>query len=750
MLTILAGAVPGRLQQVDENWKDGWRTLLQHEGAMNGLRALLALACVLAVGWWAGRQDELMPVLLGVIASALTETDDNWRGRLRAQLMALGAFVMMAWAVWLTLPWPILLMTVLALSAFGLTMLGALSERYRAIAFGSLVLFIYVAMSARTSRLHALDVTPLMLAGAAWYGLVSVLWAALLPQPPVRHRLSQLYALLGEYLHLKAQLLEPVRDADRAQRRMALALHNGRVVESLGGTKEAIFSRLGKRRPPPWLQTAMRQYLAAQDIHERASSSHEHYELLADAFFHSDALYRCQRVLALTGDQALKLSVAMAQRRSPEHHGATARAIEDMQAAIAHLSHGQAASRSLRALQALGDNLTALAQVFRTVLEPGQGEVDQSLLDTHPRTLGEAWRRLRAQLSLRSVLCRHALRLSVSLMVGCGVMWLTDDPHGFWILLTIVFVSQPQYAATLTKLTQRVMGTVIGLALAWALIRLFPGAVMQSALLVVAGAVFLGSRRTNYVVSTSAVTTLLLLSFHQMGMAQGVIPARLLDTVLGGAIAAVAAWRVWPNWQARQWPHLAAQALRTQARYLHDILLQYQTGKQDHLAYRLARRNAHKADAALSNALSAMLKEPVRVRLDTAVCGRFLTLSHTVLNYLSALGAHRSEVSLQACSEPVLAQADRLQAALGILADALEAREASPPAAASVLRHTDLSDADSEAGLAALSRTERLLHTQLTLALRLVPPLQAEVWRLKGWAPALSASAPSGAASPTR
>jgi len=98
------------------------------------------------------------------------------------------------------------------------------------------------------------------------------------------------------------------------------------------------------------------------------------------------------------------------------------------------------------------------------VLEPGQGEVDQSLLDTHPRTLGEAWRRLRAQLSLRSVLCRHALRLSVSLMVGCGVMWLTDDPHGFWILLTIVFVSQPQYAATLTKLTQRVMGTVIGLA----------------------------------------------------------------------------------------------------------------------------------------------------------------------------------------------------------------------------------------------------------------------------------------------
>lgn len=736
------GAVPARLQQLDEHWKDGWRALLQHEGAMNGARALLALTCVLAVGWWAGRQDELMPVLLGVIASALTETDDNWRGRLRAQLMAMSAFVVMAWAVWFTLPWPILLMAVLALSAFGLTMLGALSERYRAIAFGSLILFIYVAMSARTSRLHALDVTPLMLAGAAWYGLVSVGWAALLPRPPVRHRLSQLYALLGEYLHLKAQLLEPVRDVDQAQRRMALALHNGRVVESLGVTKEAIFSRLGKGRAPAWLQTALHQYLAAQDIHERASSSHEHYELLADAFFHSDALYRCQRVLALTGDQALKLSVAMAHRTRPQHHGATARAIEDMQAAIQHLTQAQPSGRSLRALQALGDNLTALAQVFRTVLDPVPGEVDQSLLDSHPRTLSEAWRRLRSQLSLRSVLCRHALRLSVSLMVGFAVMRLTGDPHGFWILLTIVFVSQPQYAATVTKLTQRVTGTVIGLALAWALIRLFPGAVLQAVFLVVAGAVFLGSRRTNYVMSTSAVTTLLLLSFHQMGMAQGVIPARLLDTVLGGAIAGVAAWRVWPNWQARQWPNLAAQALRTQARYLHEILVQYQTGKQDHLAYRLARRNAHKADAALSNALSTMFKEPARVRLDTAVCGRFLTLSHTLLNYLSALGAHRSGASVQSLSAPVLAQAEHVQAQLGELADALEGRgvDLLSNDGGTVLSGKAQGDGPeavsgeeaSESAQATLSRTERLLNAQLTLALRLMPPLRDEVLRLSG------------------
>ena len=70
---------------MDTTWKLSWQRARNHEGVTRGARALVALAAVLAYGWWADWQAELMPVLLGVIASALTETDDSWRGRLRAQ-----------------------------------------------------------------------------------------------------------------------------------------------------------------------------------------------------------------------------------------------------------------------------------------------------------------------------------------------------------------------------------------------------------------------------------------------------------------------------------------------------------------------------------------------------------------------------------------------------------------------------------------------------------------------------------------
>ncbi|MEN9893447.1 MAG: family rane protein, partial [Pseudomonadota bacterium] len=688
-----------RLEHLSTDWNRLWRQARQHDGLMHGLRALAALVAVLGLAWVRDWSWQVMPVLLGVVASALTETDDPWRGRLRMQLCTLAVFGLLAAVVGAVLPWPLALTAATAVGAVVLTLAGALGERWRALGFGALVFGLYVALSAQSSRRPAGELTPLLLGGAAWYGLVSVLWSAAVARAPVRQRLAQVYALLGEYLQLKSRLLEPIRDADIAQRRMALALYNGLVVDALGAARDALFCRLrGRRAPPAWLQDALHQYLSAQDIHERTSSSHEDYARLADAFFRSDALYRCQRVLGLQGQQCLKLSLAIGRRQPLRHQGATARAIEDMHGAIALQLSGSGigagpgadpggddgagrdgdpgrhtragippAARALQALQGLGTNLTEQATVLARVLPMDAASApagtsgvagatpqtggDRSLVDTEPRSWAEARARIRAQCHLRSPLLRHGLRLALALCAGFALMTATADPHGYWTLLTIVFVSQPHYAATLKRLGQRLTGTLVGLAVGWALVRLFPDDLAGSVLTALSGALFLGTRRSHYALATGAITTLLLLAFHQLGMSDGVISGRLLDTLAGGGIAALAAWLVLPNWQARQWPALAAATLRAQAHYLDQVLAQVAGGtpdarpaaRQDHLDYRIARRNAHVADAALANALAAMLKEPARVRLDTGACGAFLIASHTLLNYLSALGAHRGE-----------------------------------------------------------------------------------------------------------
>ena len=176
-------------------------------------RITWALTGVMLVCLVLDRTAALIPLLLGVIASGLAETDDNWRGRLAAQVTTLISFALVVLAVQLALPHPPLLMLVLVVSALLLTLLGALGDRYRAIASATLIMSLYAALALQPQA----DGVPaavqglLLLAGAAWHGLLSVVSAAAFSRSPVEHALARLYDVLGNYLDLKSKMFEPVR-----------------------------------------------------------------------------------------------------------------------------------------------------------------------------------------------------------------------------------------------------------------------------------------------------------------------------------------------------------------------------------------------------------------------------------------------------------------------------------------------------------------------------------------------------------
>ncbi|MDQ9701579.1 FUSC family protein, partial [Serratia marcescens] len=50
---------------------------------------------------------------------------------------------------------------------------------------------------------------------------------------------------------------------------------------------------------------------------------------------------------------------------------------------------------------------------------------------------------------------RHAIRMSVVLCVGYAFIQFTGMQHGYWILLTSLFVCQPNYNATRRRLIPR-------------------------------------------------------------------------------------------------------------------------------------------------------------------------------------------------------------------------------------------------------------------------------------------------------
>jgi len=642
------------------------------------LRVLIAMAGSMGLAWYLGQPSLIIPLFLGIIASALAETDDSWLGRLSALLVTLLCFSIAAVAVELLFPYPWLFVAGLALSTFALVMLGALGERYGAIAQATLILAIYsmIAADQRNGELQQFWRDPLLLvAGAAWYGLLSVCWNALFAHQPVQQSLARLYRELGLYFRYKAALFEPVRQLDVEQRRLELAQQNGRVVSALNAAKETLLHRLGSGRPGSKINHYLKLYFLAQDLHERVSSSHYPYQALAEAFFHSDVLFRCQRLLRLQASACAELGEAIQLRQTFRYSDANAQALEDLQASLEHLreQNNPAWRGLLRSLRALSSNLSTLQRQLASASDPAalEGTQDSSLLDRQPQTLREAFNRIRLQLTPTSLLFRHALRMAIALVAGYAALHAIHPEQGYWVLLTTVFVCQPNYGATRIKLVQRISGTVLGLVVGWALFDLFPSQPVQALFAVVAGVVFFATRSTRYTLATAAITLMVLFCFNQVGDGYGLIWPRLFDTLLGSLIAAAAVFLILPDWQGRRLNQVVANTLSCNSDYLRQIMRQYDSGKHDDLAYRLARRNAHNADAALSTTLSNMLLEPGHFRKDAETGFRFLILSHTLLNYLSGLGAHRESLPDDASDALLERAAEQLAASLDDLATAL-------------------------------------------------------------------------------
>ena len=96
-------------------------------------------------------------------------------------------------------------------------------------------------------------------------------------------------------------------------------------------------------------------------------------------------------------------------------------------------------------------------------------------------------------MSPESALFRHAVRMSLVLCAGYAFIQFTGLQHGYWILLTSLFVCQPNYNATRHRLALRIIGTLVGVALGLPILWLVPSLEGQLALIVITGAQFWNS-----------------------------------------------------------------------------------------------------------------------------------------------------------------------------------------------------------------------------------------------------------------
>lgn len=609
---------------------------------------LFALLGVTVPCWYLQVHQHSIPLILGVIAAALAESDDNFTRRLKVQTLTVFCFVVATFSIELLFDYPILFALGLFSSSIGFIMIGSIGPRYARIAFGSLLIAIYTMLGAHESVNLWLQPS-LLLSGAIWYFIVSAIWYSIAPLRPVQQSLSQVFKQLAFYLDAKRFLFHPTSSLSPQPYRIKEAKLNEKTVTALNTCKQTFLSRSKRGLVDGPSDRFLKIYFLAQDIHERLSSSHYRYQDLAKTFGRSDVMFRFKYLIEMQSDCCQQIALCINNGTAYHHSEQSRIALNELQGSIDYLKEQGVtyAPYLLLQLDYLFDNLATVEKLLSNVSNPDSIHSEQEgvLEDTEARNLKDMWVRIKTNLTPSSLLFRHAVRLSIALTLGYGIIQVFNLEQGYWILLTTLFVCQPNYSATRQKLTSRVVGTIAGLLIGVVLLTLFPSQLSQLVFIVLAGVAFFVFRVNNYSYATAFITILVLFCFNQLGDGYAVILPRLGDTLLGCLLAVGAVTYILPDWQSNRLHKVMADSISANKEYLDQIIGQYRIGKKNDLRYRVARRNAHNYASMLSAAITNMLVEPGKYRASVDDSFRFLTLNHALLSYISALGSHRQRIA---------------------------------------------------------------------------------------------------------
>lgn len=279
---------------------------------------------------------------------------------------------------------------------------------------------------------------------------------------------------------------------------------------------------------------------------------------------------------------------------------------------------------------------------------------------------------LRENLDLQSATFRHAVRLAVLVALGDLLGRMVSWRRTYWLPMTIVLVLKPEFTATFTRGVLRIIGTIVGLALATALFHVIhPAVALQVALIFLFVFFLRWLGPANYGIFAIVVSGLIVLLLAIAGVPpKDVISARGINTVVGGTMALIA-YRLWPTWERTRISERIARMLDAYRDYFHAVLRSGQVDASSVQEMERSRRAARVARSNLEASVDRLSSEPGATRDQMSRLNAMLASSHRFIHAVMALDTIVSQNSAASGSAPLKKFAAAVMRTLALLSSAL-------------------------------------------------------------------------------
>lgn len=633
-----------------------WRQVFQFQkekiAPWIALRNTLGFALPLAAGIAFDRIPAALIVAIGALNVSYSDSHDPYRQRARRMLASstLGGLAVFAGAVcgnhhFLAVP-------VAGAWAFAAGMLVALSTTAADLGIMSLVTLVVFAAK---------------------------------PLPPESAALSGLLAACGGLLQTALALLFwPIRRY--VPERRALATLYAELARAVLAPPDA------RQAPAASAQSTLAQTALASLAGDYSIESERYRAVLSQAERTRLSLFALSRLRVRIAREAPEGPAGGLVQRYLE---TASRALQSIADALAAAQPAESARAPLDQMQSLTDQLRATGaqlQDARLQMDAINGQLRSTLdLIAHASPAGLAdfarqevhkpWHlrvggtlaTLRANLSLQSAACRHAIRLALCVSLGDALGRSFSLQRSYWLPMTVAIVLKPDFTATFTRGVLRWLGTFAGLVFATGLFHvLLPAPAAHAAAITALMFVLRCWGPANYGIFVTAVTGMIVLLIAMVGVSpREVMAARALNTAIGGALALVAYW-LWPTREQTTLPDTLALMLDSYRDYFRTVRDSY-THPGTVFANELdaARLAARRARSNVEASFERLRGESGTARETISTLAGILASSHRLIHAVMALEAGIQGTSFAPARAPFARFANDVELTLHSLAGAL-------------------------------------------------------------------------------
>lgn len=593
--------------------------------------------------------DISISLCLGVMACAIVENDENYKNRGKHLLAVLTCFMFASSSVQLLMPYPALFAFGLLFSSFTFMMLGALGTHFNKVGFGAILIAIYTMIGYQNGT-HWYEQPLLLTLGALWYGIFSITWNFYNPNHSLREQLAQLFFALSRYKQQKSSLFNELEGHNQHALydiRQQLAILNIPIMARLQQSQNIIHSRFNNAQKPLELKQLNQFYIIAEQIHERITASQYLYSQLENSFGKSQILEGYHQLFLQLSEDCYQLGMAINDKKNYQHSRRlswTMKALADQITLLKQtLQLKNDNHEAMLALQAIYENLQGIDTLLKSANLTNN--LSDIIIDQETPEIHSFWKTIFNALSPHNPTFKHAMRISISLLCAFIIQQAFQLEHGFWLLLTVLFVCQPSYSETRKRLVQRSLGTLLGILLGYPILLLVDNILVQIFFLGLSAFFFFNYLRTNYGLAVIFITLFVMFVFNLMtGTAIDIIPSRILETLLGCLLSFLAISFIFPDWQFQRFPMLVKESLALSNRYFNVVSQQYQFGRSENLNYRITRFQTFLADANLTSAWQSMLFEPNSKQQLNREVYALVNRCDALVSYIAALASHRHKI----------------------------------------------------------------------------------------------------------